>query len=329
MKTQPPLSFEEATLAVLPELRPSITLPVRWLSLRQLDPRTVRTMRLLESLMALPTRLRATRRCIPGLPGRPEVNIHVIDRRPTSGRPRATPALLYLHGGGYVMGSAAMRADSLAQLSCRLDCLVISVDYRLAPETPFPGALDDNYAALRWLHLNANELGIDARRIAVMGDSAGGGHAAALALTVRDRGELSLCCQVLIYPMLDDRTAHEAGPEWSGHFAWSAASNRFAWSALLGCPAGAASVPTGAVPARAEYLEGLAPAWIGVGSLDLFHDEDVAYAARLEQADVPVELLVQPGAYHGFDYFAPRSDAAIAFSESWTCALIQAFRADA
>lgn len=325
MKAQPPLSFDEVIKTVQPELRPSITLPVRWLSQSSLNPRMLRTMRMLETLFSLPTRIRAIRRRIPGLPGQPEVTIHVIDRRSPTGRAQATPALLYLHGGGYVMGSATMRADRLALLSSHLNCLVVSVDYRLAPETPFPGALNDNYATLRWLQLNAGELGIDPTRIAVMGDSAGGGHAATLALEVRERGEFKLCCQVLIYPMLDDRTAHDAGMEWSGHFAWSAASNRFAWSALLGCPAGSAMVPLGAVPARIERLEGLAPAWIGVGSLDLFHDENLAYAARLEQAGVPVQLLVQPGAYHGFDYFAPRSAAALTFTESWTCALMQAF----
>ncbi len=325
MKTQPSLAFDEATQAVLPELRPSITFPVRWLSLRPLNPRKVRAMRLLDSLAALPTRLRATRRRIPGLPGRPEVNIHLIDRRP--GRPQATPALLYLHGGGYVMGSAAMRAESLAQLSARLGCLVVSVDYRLAPETPFPGALDDNYAALRWLLLSADELGVDPARVAVMGDSAGGGHAAVLALAVRDRGDAQLCCQVLIYPMLDDRTASDAGPEWSGHFAWNAASNRFGWAALLGCPPGSANVPAGAVAARAERLDGLPPTWIGVGSLDLFQAEDLAYAARLEQAGIPVRLHVQQGAYHGFDYFAPHSDAAREFTQSWMQALSEAFAA--
>lgn len=327
MKPQCAVSSAKATQAVLPELRASLTPPLRWLSQTPLNLRKLRMLRLLESLTSLPIRFRAERRRIPGLPGRPEVTVHIIDQR--TQKAQTTPALIYLHGGGYVMGSASMRADALAQLSARLNCLVLSVDYRLAPETPFPGALEDNYAALGWLHLNADELAVDPARIAVMGDSAGGGLAATLALAARDKGEFGLCFQVLIYPMLDDRTGRDAGAEWSGHFAWNAASNRFAWSAMLGCPAGTATVPKGAVPARAENLKNLAPAWIGVGSLDLFHAEDLTYAACLEEAGVPVELLVQPGAYHGFDHFAPSSAAALAFTESWTCALMRAFQSHA
>ncbi len=218
----------------------------------------------------------------------------------------------------------------LKQLSAELNCLVVSVDYRLAPETPFPGSLEDNYAALAWLHANAKDLNVDRSRIAVMGESAGGGHAAALAIAARDRGACALACQVLIYPMLDDRTgssaAHMPASPAVGAFIWTAASNVLGWSSLLGMPAGSASPPHGSVPSRVADLRGLPPAWIGVGTLDLFHDEDVAYAARLKAAGVATTLELVPGAYHGFDILAKQAPLAKAFAASWLRALRTAFQ---
>lgn len=215
----------------------------------------------------------------------PDVRIYIVN----AGRKGAgKPAILHLHGGGFVLGSARHTIAQLQDLAAELDCVIVAVDYRLAPETPFPGSLNDNYAALEWLHDNADEIGADASRIALMGESAGGGHAAALAIAVRDRKELSVALQVLVYPMLDDRTGstRRVAPH-IGTLFWGEAENRFGWSSLLGKPAGSTDVPYGAVPARVENLAGLAPAFIAVGGLDLFVDENLDYARHLTSAGVP------------------------------------------
>jgi acetyl esterase/lipase len=204
--------------------------------------------------------------------------------------------------------------------------VIVAVDYRLAPETPFPGSLEDNYAALKWLHDSADSLGVDPSRIALMGASAGGGHAAMLAIAARDRGEVPIAFQLLIYPMLDDRTGSSRHvPPHMGKYIWVPDSNRFGWSSLLGVPAGSRVVPAGAVPARVENLAGLPPVFIGVGSVDLFVDEDVDYARRLLDSGVSTELCVVPGAYHGFDIIAPEASVSKAFWATWSAALSKAF----
>lgn len=242
-------------------------------------------------------------RTIPGPKGAPDVRVMIIDG--TSGKP-GSPAYLHMHGGGFVGGRVDQFPAAYQALAQACQCLVVSVDYRLAPETRFPGALEDNYAALRWLHGNAETLGIDRGRIAIGGESAGGGHAAMLAIAARDRGEFPIAFQLLIYPMLDDRTgATVAPPSNVGQFVWNAGSNRFGWASLLGQAPGLKAVPSGSVPARVADLARLPPAFIAVGGLDLFAAEDMAFAARLNAAAVPVELLVVPGAYHAFDGLAP------------------------
>lgn len=263
-----------------------------------------------------------TRRLIPGARGAPDVPVYIIGQR---GAP-ARPAILHIHGGGYILGRAVDALPNLQKLALKHDCLVVTVDYRLAPETRFPGSLDDNYAALRWLHDHAEELGVDRHRIAVMGESAGGGHAAALAIAARDRGEFPICQQILIYPMLDDRTGSTRQPApWIGTFIWNRAANRFGWSSLLGVPAGSATVPEGAVPARVRNLSGLPPAFIGVGSIDLFIDEDIDYARRLIDAGVATELQVVPGGYHGFDELASAAPASVRFAAARDAAIARGF----
>ena len=242
-------------------------------------------------------------RLIAGPRGSPDVPVYVVNAQSVGS---AKPAILHIHGGGYVMGSAATSVPALQPIAGQLDCVVISVEYRLAPETRFPGSLEDNYAALKWLHDNAASLGVDAGRIAVMGESAGGGHAVMLAIAARDRDEIPLVAQVLLYPMLDDRTGTSRNaPAPIGRYVWTPASNRFGWSSLLGKPAGSEPIPDGAVPARVSDLKGLPPAFIGLGSLDLFVNEDIEYASRLLQAGVATELVVLPGAYHAFDMLCP------------------------
>lgn len=238
-------------------------------------------------------------RSIPGARGAPDVPLYIVN---AAEKNAGKPAILHMHGGGYVAGRAKDSVAALQKLAAELDCVIVSVDYRLAPETPFPGSLDDNYAALKWLHGHATEFGVDASRIAVMGESAGGGHAAALAIAARDRKEVPLVLQVLVYPMLDDRTGskRQVAPH-IGTLLWHAEDNRFGWSSLLGRQAGSKAVPYGAVPARVENLAGLAPAYIVVGGLDLFVDEDIDYAQRLNSAGVSAELLLVPRVPHGFD----------------------------
>jgi acetyl esterase/lipase len=214
------------------------------------------------------------------------------------------PAYLHMHGGGYVMGSPHLAAARNQALASALGCVVVSVDYRLAPETPFPGPVEDCYAALKWLFEQAEELGVDRGRIAIGGESAGGGLAAALGLLARDRGEVPVAFQLLVYPMLDDRTAVAEPDPHVGEFVFTRENNRFGWTALLGGEPGAEDVSPYAAAARASDLSGLPPTYIAVGALDLFLAEDVAYAQRLLRAGVPTELHVYPGAFHGFDMVA-------------------------
>lgn len=238
---------------------------------------------------------------IPGPRDNPQLRVIVVNQG-DRGAPR--PAILHMHGGGFIVGQAKTESNEVQKTAAALDCVIVTVEYRLAPETRFPGALEDNYAALKWLHAHAEELGVDRSRIAVMGGSAGGGHAAMLAIAARDRGEVPLCYQALTYPMLDDRTGSTVQkPPQMGALLWTPGSNQFGWSSLLGVPAGSRKVPAGAVPARVADLSGLPPAFIGVGTIDLFFDEDVEYARRLADAGVPVELAVAPGCFHGFTLF--------------------------
>jgi acetyl esterase/lipase len=238
-------------------------------------------------------------RAVPGAAGAPEVPVRMYT--PRAGK-KLRPCILHVHGGGYVVGTAAMMDPAHRALALELDCSIVSVDYRLAPETPYPGAIEDCYAALAWLIKQAPQLGVDSSRVGVMGESAGGGLAAALALLARDRGEFRLAFQHLIYPMLDDRTCTSAEPHpYTGEFIWTPHNNAFGWSALLNARPGSDDVSIYAAPARAENLSGLPKTFISTGALDLFLEEDIDYARRLARHGVPVEMHVYPGAYHAFD----------------------------
>jgi acetyl esterase/lipase len=247
---------------------------------------------------AITTEVDCVERKLPGPLDNPSVRV-LIYTPPSPALP--LPAVLHIHGGGYVVGKPEMSDARNRLLAQRVGCVVMSVDYRLAPETPFPGAVEDCYAALLWLHRNADEVGVDPRRIAISGESAGGGLAASLALLARDRGEVPVCFQQLIFPMIDDRTGSvgDAHP-YAGEFLWTAASNRYGWRSLLNAAPGDEGISPYAAAARAPTLAGLAPAFIAVGALDLFVEEDIEYARRLIHAGVPTELHVYPGAFHGY-----------------------------
>lgn len=209
-----------------------------------------------------------------------------------------TPALLWIHGGGYLVGSPEQDDRLCRRYVEQLGIVVAAVRYRLAPEHPYPAPLEDCYRVLAWL---AGLPGVDADRIAIGGASAGGGLTAALAFLARDRGEVKPVLQLMSYPMLDDRTLDPSLDD-GGFRLWNTASNRIGWTAYLG-----GADPAVAVPARRTDLAGLPPAWIGVGTLDLFHGEDLAYAGRLDAAGVPCEVHEVPGAFHGFDGVAPKA----------------------
>jgi acetyl esterase/lipase len=221
------------------------------------------------------------------------------------------PALLWMHGGGYVVGSAQQDDGVCRRFSRQLGIIVASVDYRLAPEHPYPAALEDCYSALIWL---AGLPAVDPARVAIGGGSSGGGLAAALAMLARDRGEVTPALQLLAYPMLDDRSG--ARPKNSNYRLWTPKNNRLAWAAYLGN-----ADPQVAVPARRDDLSGIAPAWIGVGTNDLFHDEDLAYADRLTSVGVPCHIEVAPGAFHGFDIRAPKTQVSRSFFASQCASL--------
>jgi acetyl esterase/lipase len=228
--------------------------------------------------------------------------------------PSPAPALYWVHGGGMVMGSVAMNDDSCAAFADDLGIVVASVEYRLAPEHPYPAPIEDCYAGLRWVVAEADELGIDRSRVAVGGASAGGGLAAGLALVARDRGEVEVCFQLLVYPMLDDRNVTPSSHAVVDPKVWNRDANAAGWNAYLAGRAGADDIEPYAAPARATDLAGLPPAYINVGDLDLFVDEDIAYAQALMRVGVAVELHVYPGAFHGSNGFVSRS----ALSRRWT-----------
>ena len=214
------------------------------------------------------------------------------------------PCIYWMHGGGLVLGSNRGDDPRFDRWCPQFDCVGVSVDYALAPESPYPAPLEDCYAGLRWLHQQAEALGIDAARIGIGGSSAGAGLAAGLALLARDRGEISIAFQALIYPMLDDRQ-HTVSSQWQDPV-WPPQANRFGWDCYLGALTGDA-VPCYAAAARATNLENLPPTFICVGALDGFSDEDIDYATRLRHAGVSTELHVYPGAPHGFDALTPNT----------------------
>jgi acetyl esterase/lipase len=218
-------------------------------------------------------------------------------------------AVVYFHGGGMILGSVGAWDGPVSRIVSRSGVPFLSVEYRLAPEHPFPAAVEDGYAALTWLHKHSSDLGVDPARIAVMGNSAGGGLAAGVSILSRDRNGPAVAQQLLIFPMLDDRNtvpdAHVAP-----YAAWSYDDNVTGWQALLGDRAGSDDVPAFAAPARLTDANGLPPAYIEAGQLDIFRDENLRYAITLSQGGVPVELSLTPGAPHEFDVIAYSSDAA-------------------
>ena len=269
----------------------------------KLDAETLPTYRqmLLDMVAAIPKptseamiNVRRDERFVPGPDGSPDVRVLVYT--PGDKGDAILPAILHIHGGGFVSGSADMSDPNSRSYAVEMNCVVVSVDYRLAPETPFPGPVEDCYAALLWLRGAAGELGIDPARIMIAGESAGAGLVAGLCLLARDRGTVTPVFQYLAEPMLDNRSPESDHPH-TGHFGWTRDHNRFGWDSMLG---GADVVSPYCSPATAEDLSGLPPTYIHIGAIDLFLEESLDYARRLTRAGVSVELHVWPGAFHAF-----------------------------
>ena len=237
---------------------------------------------------------------------------------PAGDRTRA--ALLYIHGGGMMIGSPAMDDVLLATTASELDIVIVSPDYKLAPENPYPAAVDDCHSAWNWLQSNLSELQIAADRIAIGGESAGGGLAAGLVLRLHDEGGPQPVAQWLFCPMLDDRTALNRSLDDVDHFVWNNKMNLVGWSSYLGKTLGTDQVPVYAAPARRTNLSGLPKTWIGVGDVELFFEENKAYANKLSAAGVTCELDIVSGAPHAFEGLAPDSQLAkdyLTRAKSW------------
>lgn len=233
-----------------------------------------------------------------------EISAAVLRSADADGR---RPAVLYAHSGGLMFGDKFSGLDLCLDWVTDLGVVLVTVDYRLAPEHPDPYAREDMYAALEWLATNTDELGVRSDRLLVAGASAGGGLAAGLALAARDRGGPRLCGQVLDYPMLDDRGTTPSTDQFDGIGVWDRVSNETGWQAVLGDRRGGLDVSPYVAPARASDLSGLPPAFIDVGAAEIFRDEAMAYADGIWRAGGDAELHVWSGAFHACDIFAPHT----------------------
>jgi acetyl esterase/lipase len=263
-------------------------------------------------------------RMAPGPQGAPAVPVRIYRPEKEKG---VLPALLWMHGGGYMFGNIEQEDLLAKQFTLGGNCITASVEYRLAPENPFPAPLEDCYAALKWLAAHASELKIDPSRIAIGGASAGGGLASGLALLARDRAEVNLIFQMLVYPMMDDRNINPASDSLPETILWTRKNNLLGWRAYLGCEPGGKELSCYAAASRALDLKGLPPAYITVGDLDLFAQEDIEFARKLIVASVPTELHVYPGACHAFDMMVPDADISKRFNADIHRALRRALHA--
>jgi acetyl esterase/lipase len=287
-----------AAADALPPYHPDLA-RARWIPPVAAGPRTVRLFR------ASPRPLAATA----------DVRIDSVELggrlcrvfRPLRPAAAPNPVVFWIHGGGLVLGTPQQDDTGNLELARVLGVTVVAPSYRLAPEHPGPAALDDVAAALGDLHRRADEFGVDPTRVVIGGASAGAGLAAALVHRLHDEGAPEPVLQLLLYPMLDDRTVLRTDIDTRRLRGWTPRANRFGWQSYLGAEPGSADIPAELAPARRLDLSGLPPAWIAVGTLDLFHDEDADYARRLREAGVPCEFVEIPGAFHGFDMFFPRA----------------------
>ncbi|MDY0406920.1 alpha/beta hydrolase [Virgibacillus sp. 179-BFC.A HS] len=257
-----------------------------------------------EMLVSIPNdAVLTTERFIPGPEGEPDVRVKIYEPKV---KDEILPGVFYIHGGGYIVGSPELEEARCQELVTDVNCVIVSVDYRLAPEHPFPAPVEDCYAALNWFSENAEGQGVDPSRIAVVGASAGGGLTAAVSLLARDRKGPSIAFQMPLYPMIDDRHITPSSNEITDDRVWNTKFNRQGWEMYLGNNKG--EVSPYAAPARSTDLSGLPPTYTCVGDLDPFRDETIDYVARLRQAGVPVEFHLYPGCFHGFEFAVPTAE---------------------
>ena len=303
----------EPMRAVSPELRaPLLLLPM---TLSRLTTPVFRYVQETATRSGIPDGVRKSERLIEQSDGAPPVRLVIFEREKSS---ELRPALLWMHGGGFVIGSPEQDIALVGRILGSLDVAIVSVDYALVPEHPFPRPLDDCHHALKWLVEHAAELRVDPDRIGIGGQSAGGGLAAALVQKAVDQGPVHPAFQLLIYPMLDASTCLRPDDGTTGRFVWNRKSNRYAWRSYLGHDPASVPFMTYAVPAARADLARLPPTWIGVGTLDLFHEEDAEYGRRLKLAGVDCDIYIVDRAYHGFDVLKPD---AVATSEFYSAML--------
>lgn len=311
----PPLDPEVAeTAAVFVEMMPSSTTPDPVSAFRSgpagMEP-------LPDEELSRGGEFEVFERTVPGPAGDPDITVLIC--RP-AGAVTPTPAIYSMHGGAMILGDRRTNLPDMLDLAASVEAAVISVEYRLAPEHPYPAPVEDCYAGLLWVAANTAELNIDPDRIVIAGASSGGGLAAAVALLARDRGGPALAGQMLLAPMLDDRGNTPSALQMAGLGMWDHTLGAVGWTAFLGDARGGPDVSPYAAPARATDLSGLPPAFIYAGSAETHRDEDVAYASAIWRAGGQAELHVWSGGFHGFDLMAPEaavSQAAKAARTSW------------
>lgn len=302
---QPPLSWE-----TLPATRPGLATmfpgPVEAIAGRPVD---------------------TEERVIPGPAGAPDIEVTIFRPRGHTAADAALPALVNIHGGGMIIGHRHWESERVIQLVLELGVVAVNVEYRLAPEHPFPAGVEDCYAGVAWTAEHAAELGVDPERIVVMGGSAGGGFSAAVALLARDRGGPALAGQLLLCPMLDNTNSTVASHQYDGIGTWMRDANLLAWRCVLGEElASSTAASPYAAPSRATDLSGLPPAFIEAGAAEMFRDEDVDYASRIWATGGNAELHIWAGGFHGFDMYAPESElarAALDARHSWLRRILQ------
>ncbi|GAA0447937.1 esterase [Paractinoplanes deccanensis] len=303
MTTVPPPPFDPELAAALELIQQELPSP---LTAEMIQPMREgsRMADLSDEQLARDGAFTVDRRMVPGPAGDPEIELLVLT---PVGAGTGLPGIYHTHGGGMVVGTNRSGVEGFQDWAAEVPAVIVSVEYRLAPEHPHPAPVEDCYAGLVWTAEHAEELGIDPSRIVIAGGSAGGGLAAAVALMARDRGGPALAGQMLLCPMIDDRNDTPSALQMAGLGVWDRTANDTGWTALLGAARGGPDVSPYAAPARATDLSGLPPAFIDVGSAETFRDEDVAYASRIWQAGGRAELHVWPGGFHGFDGLAPQA----------------------
>ncbi len=315
--TRPPFDPElAAALAAVAEELPSTITPDMIGPLREVD-----VTQPIDEVLAQRPEISHREQVIPGYQDA-DLTVSVFARKTHNA---AGPGFFHTHGGGMIIGDRFTGIEAMLDWVDRFDGVCVSVEYRLAPEFPDPYPVEDCYAGLRWTAENAAELGIDPTRLVIAGGSAGGGLAAGTALLARDRGGPNLFGQVLIYPMIDDRNDTVSAHQIDGEGVWDRTSNETGWHALLGDRRGTEDVSIYAAPARATDLSGLPPAFIDVGTAEVFRDEDVAYASAIWASGGVAELHVWPGGFHGFDLMVPHaaiSKAMTAARTAWVARLL-------